>query len=131
MILDRAALDAAISHAREAAPAECCGVLLGSGEFVSEARRTRNRAIDQNRFLIDPEDHIDARREARARGLAVVGFYHSHPHSAPTPSPTDLEEASYPDHLYLIVGLSGDAPEARLYRLEAGRFLELPFNFEL
>jgi len=131
VILDRAALDAAISHAREAAPAECCGVLLGSGEVVTEARRTRNRAIDQNRFLIDPVDHIDARREARARGLAVVGFYHSHPHSAPVPSPTDLEEASYPDHLYLIVGLSGDEPDARLYRFEAGRFLELPFNFEL
>ena len=131
MILDRAALDAAISHAREAAPAECCGVLLGSDEVVTEARRTRNRAIDQNRFLIDPEDHIDARREARARGLAVVGFYHSHPHSAPVPSPTDLEEASYPDHLYLIVGLSGDEPDARLYRLEAGRFLELPLKLEL
>jgi proteasome lid subunit RPN8/RPN11 len=131
VILDRAALDAAISHAREAAPAECCGVLLGSDEVVTEARRTRNRAIDQNRFLIDPEDHIDARREARARGLAVVGFYHSHPHSAPVPSPTDLEEASYPDHLYLIVGLSGDEPDARLYRLEAGRFLELPLKLEL
>ena len=131
MILGRAALDAAISHAREAAPAECCGVLLGSDEVVTEARRTRNRAIDRNRFLIDPEDHIDARREARARGLAVVGFYHSHPHSAPVPSPTDLEEASYPDHLYLIVGLSGDEPDARLYRLEAGRFLELPFKSEL
>jgi proteasome lid subunit RPN8/RPN11 len=130
VILDRAALDAAISHAREAAPAECCGVLLGSDEVVTEARRTRNRAIDQNRFLIDPEDHIDARREARARGLAVVGFYHSHPHSAPVPSPTDLEEASYPDHLYLIVGLSGDEPDARLYRLEAGRFLELPLKLE-
>jgi len=131
VILGRAALDAAISHAREAAPAECCGVLLGSDEVVTEARRTRNRAIDRNRFLIDPEDHIDARREARARGLAVVGFYHSHPHSAPVPSPTDLEEASYPDHLYLIVGLSGDEPDARLYRLEAGRFLELPFKSEL
>jgi proteasome lid subunit RPN8/RPN11 len=131
VILDRAALDAAISHAREAAPAECCGVLLGSGDVVTEARRAHNRAIDHNRFLIDPKDHIDARREGRARGLAVVGFYHSHPHSAPVPSSTDLEEASYPDHLYLIVGLSGDEPDARLYRLEAGRFLELPFNFEL
>jgi proteasome lid subunit RPN8/RPN11 len=124
VIVDRAALDAAISHAREAAPAECCGVLLGSGDVVTEARRTRNRAMDQNRFLIDPEDHINARREARARGLAVVGFYHSHPHSAPVPSPTDLAEASYPDHLYLIVSLAGEQPDARLYRLEADGFKE-------
>jgi len=131
VIVRRAALDAAISHAREAAPAECCGTLLGASDVVSEARPARNLATDPNRFLIDPKDHIDARREARALGLDIVGFYHSHPHSAAVPSPTDLAEASYPAHLYLIVGLAGNEPDVRLYRLEEDRFLELTFNFQL
>jgi proteasome lid subunit RPN8/RPN11 len=131
VIVRRGALDVVVSHARETVPAECCGVLLGAPEVVMEARPARNLAADPNRFLIDPKDHIDARREARAHGLDVVGFYHSHPRSAAVPSPTDLEEASYPDHLYLIVGLASAQPEVRLYRLTAGTYFELTFNFEL
>jgi proteasome lid subunit RPN8/RPN11 len=124
VIVRQSALDTAVSHARETAPAECCGVLLGGPDVVTHARRARNLATDQNRFLIDPKDHFDARREARAHGLDVVGFYHSHPRSAPLPSPTDLTEAAYPDHLYLIVGLAGEEADVRLYRLEAGGFTE-------
>jgi hypothetical protein len=74
---------------------------------------------DPNRFEIEPEAHITARRQARARGLAVLGFYHSHPHSSPEPSVTDLLEASYPDHLYLIVGLASHTPQIRLFRYRA------------
>jgi proteasome lid subunit RPN8/RPN11 len=127
VIVRRAVLDAVVSHARERAPAECCGLLLGTPDAVTEVRRARNLATSLDRFLIDPKDHIDARRDARTRDVGIVGFYHSHPHSAAVPSPTDLAEASYPDHLYLIVGLVGGQADARLYRLEAGHFVELNF----
>lgn len=116
-------VDAVIAHAREAAPAECCGVLLGTGHTIVAAVPTRNIATDPTRrFEIDPQDHVDVRRDARGRGLAVLGFYHSHPRSPAVPSPTDLAEASYPDHLYLIVGLGAAAPEIGLFRLESGNF---------
>jgi proteasome lid subunit RPN8/RPN11 len=119
-------LEAVTAHALGARPSECCGVLLGKEGEIVEAVRTRNLAQSANRFLIDPEDHINARRAARNRGLDVVGFYHSHPSSTGEPSATDLAEASYPDHLYLIVGLGSSPPEARLYRLGSSGFLELP-----
>ena len=97
----REALDAVVAHAREAAPAECCGLLLGSQTAVVEAVRTRNIADDPvSRFLIDPKDHIDGRREARRRSLEVVGFYHP-PTLAGQPVARDAE-ASYPDHLHLL-----------------------------
>jgi proteasome lid subunit RPN8/RPN11 len=67
-----------VDHAREAAPAECCGLLVGDSGEIVDAIRTRNIAGDRSRFLIDPKDHIDGRRDARRRGLEVVGFYHSH-----------------------------------------------------
>jgi proteasome lid subunit RPN8/RPN11 len=124
VIVRRAVLDAVIAHAREAAPAECCGLLLGTPDAVNESRRARNLATDPNRFLIDPGDHIDARREARTRGIDVVGFYHSHPHSAAVPSETDLAEASYADCLYLIVSLADERAAASFYRLETGGFRE-------
>jgi proteasome lid subunit RPN8/RPN11 len=120
-------LDEALAHALEARPAECCGLLLGRGPAVMEIARVPNVAGDPNRFLLDPASHIAARRNARARGLDVVGFYHSHPRSAAVPSSTDVAEAAYPDHLYLIVGLMHAEPEARLYRLREGRFIEAPF----
>src|SRR5262245_58106033 len=120
--LHRRALDAMVAHAREARPAECCGVLLGNGDEVTEAVPTQNIATTANRFLIDPKDHIDARRDGRLRGLDTLGFYHSHPSSAAVPSATDLAEASYPDHLYGIVSLANDPAEVRMYRYEDGRF---------
>ena len=115
------------AHAREEAPAECCGLLLGTSSAIVESVRTRNAAGDPSRFLLDPADHINGRRHARNRGLDVVGFYHSHPRSQASPSVTDREEASYPDHLYVIVGLASDPPELRLFRFDGADFVEQAF----
>ena len=118
------ALEAVIAHARDVAPAECCGLLLGSPASIVEAVRTRNIADDPAlRFLIDPKDHIDGRREARRRSLEVVGFYHSHPRSPAAPSARDRAEAGYPDDLYLIVSLLEEPPEIRVFR----NFIPVPF----
>jgi proteasome lid subunit RPN8/RPN11 len=123
----RAALDAIVDHARSALPGECCGLLLGADTAIAEAVRMPNVADDPNRFTIDPAAHVAARRDARDRGLAVLGFYHSHPHSPPVPSVTDLSEASYPDHLYLIVSPSPKRAHVRVYRLVGARFVETAF----
>src|SRR3989442_6447217 len=41
------------------------------------------------RYLIDPADHFAAMRTARSNGRRVIGAYHSHPASAPTPSDSE------------------------------------------
>jgi proteasome lid subunit RPN8/RPN11 len=125
----RVALETLVAHAREEAPNECCGLLLGTELSIAEIARAKNIADQpRSRFLIDPKDHIDLRRAARARGLDVLGFYHSHPSSPAVPSPTDLAEATYPGHLYLIVGLAAEPPDVAVYRLDdsgGGNFLRL------
>lgn len=127
----RAALDAIVAHAREAGPAECCGLLVGTGSSIAEAARTKNIADDtRSCFLIDPKDHIDGRRGARQRGLEVIGFYHSHPRSPALPSATDRAEATYSGHLYLIISLAQEPPDVGLFSLDGatpGNFLRLPF----
>jgi proteasome lid subunit RPN8/RPN11 len=120
-------VDEVAAHARETLPAECCGLLLGTDSEVVEAVRARNLAEDPSRYRLDPEAHFNARRAARQRGLDVVGFYHSHPHSEPEPSITDLSEAAYPGHLYLIVRPLPEGAKVRVFRFEEGRFLELGF----
>jgi proteasome lid subunit RPN8/RPN11 len=115
-------LAAAIAHAREASPGECCGVLLGRDGEVVEAVRVRNLSDSRTRYLLDPAGHLAAQRDGRARGVDVLGFYHSHPHSPAVPSETDVAEAAYPGYLYLIVSLEREPPEARLFRWDGSRF---------
>jgi [CysO sulfur-carrier protein]-S-L-cysteine hydrolase len=126
--ISRTALEAVLAHARERCPSECCGILIGSGTRIDEAAPARNLAEGPSRYLIDPADHIAARRAARSRGLEVVGFYHSHPHSAAWPSPTDLDEATYPEAVHLIVSLADGGAEARLFRIEPRMATELPLT---
>ena len=102
-------------------------MLLCLADEVVEVRRARNIAASAaSHFLIDPKDHIDARREGRARGLDILGFYHSHPRGAAVPSVTDLTEAAYPGSLYAIIGLGAAVPEVRVFELVNGNFHERP-----
>jgi len=124
----RGVVEAIVAHARSAAPDECCGLLLGANGGVVDAWPARNTAGDaRRRYTLDPKDHFDGRRDARARGLEVVGFYHSHPRSPAAPSETDRAEAAYDGHLYLIVGLAAEPPDVALFRLARGNFLEVRF----
>jgi desampylase len=122
--ISRGAVEEISAHAREALPSECCGVLIGSASAILEARRTRNLAASRTRFEVDPKVHIEARRDARLRGLDVVGFYHSHPQSEPIPSQTDLAEASYPDSFHLIVRPLPERAKLRLFRFDGSRYVE-------
>jgi desampylase len=129
MTCAKSVIDAVTRHSREAAPAECCGMLVGVADRIVEALRASNLSTNPNRFEIDPRDHIAAMRDARARGLQVVGFYHSHPHSEATPSAADIAEASYDGCLYLIFSPVSE-PTARLFQMNAGGPCELLFSSE-
>jgi proteasome lid subunit RPN8/RPN11 len=115
-------LRAVVAHARVAMPAEACGLLLGEGLAISDAVPTRNLSETPTRYRIDPQAHVSALRQARANGDAVVGFYHSHPHSAPTPSERDVAEAAYPGAIYLIVGAEDGEFLARAYHFNGTSF---------
>jgi proteasome lid subunit RPN8/RPN11 len=115
-----------LAHAREEAPNECCGLLVGRRGDVESAVRARNLEAGPARYLIDPQDHFAAMKDARARGLYVIGAYHSHPASASTPSASDIAEASGgSDFLYVIVSPANG--EVTAYFLKNGRvrFAEL------
>ena len=113
-----------IAHARDEDPLECCGLLLGVPGVVEETVRARNLRRSRTAYLVDPADHFAAIRRARKEGRMIVGAYHSHPRSPAEPSPVDLQEANFPDFLYLIVSLADPhAPDLRGYRLTRGTFV--------
>ena len=130
MRVRRSVLDAIAAHARREHPQECCGLLLGTEHEVIEAVATANVATEPlRRYQVSPADHFAQVRRCResasqgTAGVDVIGAYHSHPRSVPTPSPTDLEEA-FEGFLFIIAGPMDDsAPlEVRAYRLQAGKF---------
>jgi desampylase len=124
------------AHARREHPRECCGILLGVGDELVEAVAAQNVAAEPARhYEVSPADHIAqirrCRDTAKAGGtsLAILGVYHSHPQSAPVPSPTDLDRA-WGEYVYLIAGpANGSAPlEIRAYRLDGERFIDVPLT---
>ena len=70
MVLSKNVDAAIVSHARQAAPEECCGLLLGNAGEIVDAFAARNIADDPaRRYLIDPRDHLNALRTTpRPRG---------------------------------------------------------------
>jgi proteasome lid subunit RPN8/RPN11 len=112
--------------ARESAPEECCGLLLGRGA-VEEVRAAENVAADRSRrFEIDPQALIDAHRAARAGGLEVVGYYHSHPSGLAEPSAIDRAMASGDGKVWGIVGEGG----VTFWRDDGDSFAPLPYTME-
>ena len=121
-------LDDVRAHAEEDAPRECCGVLIGRPQAILESARALNLAEGTTRFLLDPRDHIRAMREARARQMDVIGFYHSHPRSRAYPSETDVAECGYAGALHLIAGQGENGGETRLFVIDGATVEELPFR---
>lgn len=118
------------SWAEAGYPYEACGLLIGEAtpegvrvEVVLQAPNIeRERAAD--RYELDPRAFLEADEQARARGLDVVGFWHSHPDAAAVPSETDLA-AAWPGYAYLIVTVrDGAAGDMRVWSLTDGAFEE-------
>lgn len=108
--LDAATAEAIRRHAREGVPEEVCGLLLGrDGEprVVVRAERAANARGDERtrRYLIDPLELVKAEERGERAGSLILGFYHSHPGSAATPSEFDRAHA-WPWYSYLIVSLA-------------------------
>jgi proteasome lid subunit RPN8/RPN11 len=111
-----------LAHARDEAPNECCGLLVGRRGDVESAVRARNLEPGPTRYLIDPRDHFEAMKAARPRGLQVIGAYHSHPDGPAAPSASDIAEASGgSDFLYVIVSLPSGGVTA--YFLKSGKVM--------
>jgi proteasome lid subunit RPN8/RPN11 len=121
-------LDAMRVHAAGGYPEEICGVLLGrdsgsDGRTIDRIVRVANARTEERgrRYTIPAESLRDIERDARADGLDVIGFYHSHPDHPAEPSVYDREH-SWPWYTYVIVSVqAGDPVDLRAWRLQEDR----------
>jgi proteasome lid subunit RPN8/RPN11 len=132
IVLMREHVNEMFAHAREASPAECCGLVGGSDESRAQTvYRLRNIAANPLvGYEAAPEELFAAQRSMRERGEELLGIYHSHPRSIePVPSETDVRLAYYPSAIYLIIGLSADREILRAFRISErdGRWEEIEY----
>jgi proteasome lid subunit RPN8/RPN11 len=121
-----------VGHCYDGLPLEACG-LIGGDPTTAKATvcyPTANVAASARVYTVDPRDHLHADRDAEARGLELIGVFHSHTHTDAYPSVTDVAEAPDPAWHYLLVSLRDIAPVVRSYRIVDGKIAEEPIVLE-
>ncbi|MCY4019870.1 MAG: M67 family metallopeptidase [Chloroflexi bacterium] len=100
------------------------GELEGNSTVIRDIIQVDNvfeEAEQYHRYAMTPQDWIRLEDEADDRGLALVGYYHSHPDSPAIPSEYDREHA-LPNFVYIITSVEmGRASDMRVWKLRADR----------
>lgn len=125
MLIARRLYEEMVDHALEQAPNECCGMVGGRDGEATTVHRATNVEHSPLRFMIDPKEQLQIDREIEQAGLELAAIYHSHTRTEPRPSQTDINFAKlWPGVLWVIVGLAGDEPDVRLWRIDGGEVAE-------
>jgi proteasome lid subunit RPN8/RPN11 len=135
MLIAQSLLDEMVAHAREEYDAECCGMVAYDSNGCDgppravRVHRAQNVYGSRKRFEIDGREVLRVINELDDAGLDLGAIYHSHTHTAPYPSQTDINFArNWPGVEWLIVGLAGEQPEVRCYLIEEGEVREVPIE---
>ncbi len=119
-------LNEMLAHARRVPQIECCGLLAGRDGVITAIFPATNALASATLYEIEPREIFELFRILRDKGLQHLGQYHSHLSTENTPSPTDIEQAGYPDQAYFIVSLRADAPNpVRAFSIREGTVQEL------
>jgi proteasome lid subunit RPN8/RPN11 len=115
-------------HLESTYPNEGGGFLLGT-QATDSVRIADTIQIDNvwaaeeqfHRYAMTPQDWARLEDEADARGLTLVGYYHSHPDSPAIPSVFDRDYA-LPNFVYIITQVQeAKAVDMRVWRLQNDR----------
>jgi proteasome lid subunit RPN8/RPN11 len=126
--VERRHLDEMVAHCLRCYPEEGCGLLVGDAATgtVTEVHPAENVAHSAQVYEVDPKAYLRVDRAAEEQGLCVIGVFHSHTHTDPWPSPTDVRQAPDPSWHYALVSLRHELPSTRSYRIEGGNIREEP-----
>lgn len=134
MIIERAAYDAIVAHARRDHPDEACGVIVGPEGSDRPVRVVPmlNAERSPTYYKFDNDDWKKLYDEMWDNDEEAVVIYHSHTATEAYPSRTDISEARVPDAHYVLVStrdgaesLTYDGPvEFRSYRIVDGTVTE-------
>jgi len=111
--------DDIVEHAKKESPLECCGILGGRGGTVGKVYELSNIEKSSDRFSIGPQEQLRVFEEMEKESMEMIAIYHSHPHTIPFPSETDVKMAFYPEVSSIIISLKErDNPVVKAFRIE-------------
>jgi len=118
-----------LQAARDVAPEECCGLLVGTLDPAPRVLRlvpAANVHPEPRRFFeIDPRTHFDTLRTLRQSGEVLIGHYHSHPAGPARPSPRDLAAVTDAELVWLVIDpLAGEIAAFLPHRSGEGGFVD-------
>lgn len=115
-----------VVHCLRCYPEEGCGLLTGDATIgqVMSVHPTRNIAASAQVYTVDPSEHLKVDLAAESNGVEIIGVFHSHTHTDPWPSPTDVGQVADPSWHYVIISLRHDFPSTRSFRIAEGNISE-------
>jgi proteasome lid subunit RPN8/RPN11 len=110
--------DKIIDHAKREWPIECCGILSGKGDTIEKAYELRNEEESSIRYIMSPQEQLRVFDEMDKESMEMVAIYHSHPHTIPFPSETDVRLFFYPEVASIIISLKDEKdPVVKAFRI--------------
>jgi proteasome lid subunit RPN8/RPN11 len=116
------------AHILSGLPNEACGILAGTKENVSGVFPVTNELNSPVRFRMDPVEQLNTMARIEELEQEMIGIFHSHVQGPSVPSNTDLEQAYYPELVYLIWFPIDDDWDCRAFRLIEGTSIEIPIH---
>jgi proteasome lid subunit RPN8/RPN11 len=107
-----------LDYAKKEWPLECCGILSGKERIVQKDFKLKNTEVSPVRYVISPQDQWKVFEEIEKESMEMIAIYHSHPHTIPFPSETDVKLAFYPDVSSIIISLKEEKnPMMKAFRI--------------
>ncbi len=117
-----------LHHAQLTPEHEVCGLISSQNNIPQRSYPIKNTADKPECFFtLDAQQQIQAMANMRDNNEQLFAIYHSHPTAPAIPSSTDIEQANYPDALYIIISLNTKGVlELRGYKIANAQFIEAP-----
>lgn len=116
-----------LHHAQQTPDEEVCGLISSKNNTPVRSYPIKNTSATPAIFFnLDAQQQIHAIADMRNNNEQLFAIYHSHPSTPAIPSITDLEQASYPEALYLIISLNvKGVMEICAYKLHGTHYSEV------
>jgi proteasome lid subunit RPN8/RPN11 len=106
-----------VEHAKRECPLECCGILGGKDHTVEKGFELQNTEKSPVRYFMSPQEQLKVFEEIEKDAMEMVAIYHSHTHTIPFPSETDVKLAFYPEISSIIISLKEKDPVVKAFRI--------------
>ncbi len=109
---------------------EICGFIAFENGQSEAVYPIENIDHSNTRFTMDPAQQIKAMLEIEKKDQQLMCIYHSHLYGPSTPSQQDIQEAFYPEALYLIIYDNHSIYEARSFYIKDEKYSETKISIQ-